>query len=495
MNPIEAAKISKHEYVDTRNALLKEDRDYAIGSDVKLNEKEQAVNKYLMKYKYEELDEGFVKPENFLASNHFFKVKDKIDKSKVFEFIKKLPKGASLHSHDTAMASGEFLYQLTFKDNLYCLVEGGTLKLQFFRDCQCKGSWKLLSDLRKDPDFERFLKNKLTLICSYPEIEYPDLNSAWTDFQNLFINLEKLITYKPVFQDYFYQSLKETYEENVKYIEFRGYLPIVYELDGREYGPVEVVGLYNETLKQFKKDFPDFLDCKFIFAPHRLVNNEVMNDYVRIYKDIKKAYPELVIGFDLVGQEDLGEPLLNFTAQLLELKNFGCKFFFHAGETNWNGQSSDLNLFDAILLDSIRLGHAIALLKHPAAAKLVKEKGIAIEICPISNQVLKLISDLRNHPASIMIANNYPVVISSDDPSFWGAKGISYDWYVTFMAISHRDSDLRLLKKLALNALDYSGLEKEEKELAKLHWEADWEAFIRSVYYEYSNDEKCMCNK
>lgn len=60
---------------------------------------------------------------------------------------------------------------------------------------------------------------------------------------------------------------------------------------------------------------------------------------------------------------------------------------------------------------------------------MVKKHKIGIEVCPISNQVLGLVGDLRNHPLSSLLMDNYPVVISSDDPGFWGAKGVTHDWY------------------------------------------------------------------
>lgn len=45
------------------------------------------------------------------------------------------------------------------------------------------------------------------------------------------------------------------------------------------------------------------------------------------------AYPKDLIGFDLVGQEDKGKPLLNFVDVLQDLPKTA-KFFFHAGETS-----------------------------------------------------------------------------------------------------------------------------------------------------------------
>ena len=54
----------------------------------------------------------------------------------------------------------------------------------------------------------------------------------------------------------------------------------------------------------------------------------------------------------------------------------------------------------------------------------VKEKGIAIEVCPISNQLLRLVNDLRNHPAIVLLNNDIPVTISPDDPVIYGYNGI-----------------------------------------------------------------------
>lgn len=69
-----------------------------------------------------------------------------------------------------------------------------------------------------------------------------------------------------------------------------------------------------------------------------------------------ELYPNFVIGFDLVGQEDKGEPLVKFADQLNSVDP-KINFFFHAGETNWNGISTDLNLLDALLLNTKRIGH------------------------------------------------------------------------------------------------------------------------------------------
>lgn len=55
--------------------------------------------------------------------------------------------------------------------------------------------------------------------------------------------------------------------------------------------------------------------------------------------------------------------------------------------SDFEGTPVDMNLFDAILLNTSRIGHGFAITKHPVVMEIIKQKNIAIEVCPISNQV------------------------------------------------------------------------------------------------------------
>jgi hypothetical protein len=103
-------------------------------------------------------------------------------------------------------------------------------------------------------------------------------------------------------------------------------------------------------------------------------------------------------------------------------------FFFHAGETlEW---ATSENLVDALLLHTRRIGHGYALPSHPLLLAETVARGVAIEVCPISNQVLGLVTDLRNHPAAgVFPAQNALVTISPDDPALFGSNGVVDDWY------------------------------------------------------------------
>lgn len=138
------------------------------------------------------------------------------------------------------------------------------------------------------------------------------------------------------------------------------------------------------------------------------------------------------------------------------------------------------------MIGSRRIGHGYALPKHPKIIELVKSRNIAVEVNPVSNQVLKLVDDYRNHPASILLAQDVPVVISSDDPSYWGATPLSHDFYMAFLGIASRHSDLRVLKKFAMNSILYSTMEGFEQVDALMKWQIKWNEFIADLvrYHE-----------
>ncbi|CAH2052297.1 unnamed protein product, partial [Iphiclides podalirius] len=468
-----------------RQNLLQRELDAMVGSDIVLSDSEQKVNEIIMDLKLSELDFGFNNPQHFNYSKHFFDYKEDVRESSLFKLIRQMPKGAVLHAHDTAMLNAEYVLKLTYWDNLYVCFIGKNSQFLFSEDLPtsfCRTEWQLVKDVRNNSGnvekFDEDLKKQFTLVIDKPKEAYSDINVVWDKFQNYFINTMGLFTYKPVWEHYFYDTLKALRDDNVMYLEIRSVLPSLYDLQGNVFDSIATAESYKTVLDIFMKDFPDFYGAKLIYAPLRQVDSKTVKEYLRTAKLIKKQMPDFLAGFDLVGQEDLGAPTKDFLPELMEAST-EISYFFHAGETNWYGTTSDENLADAIVLGARRIGHAYAIIKHPLLMEEVKKNGIALEVNVISNAVLKLVDDLRNHPLASFLAHGLPVVISSDDPGLWDAEPLSHDFYVTFLGVASRRADLRLLKKLALNSLYYSAISNKDKVVHEFN--IRWTKFIDAI--------------
>lgn len=176
-------------------------------------------------------------------------------------------------------------------------------------------------------------------------------------------------------------------------------------------------------------------------------------------------------------------------------------FLFHCGETLDVGDKVDGNLFDAILLNSKRIGHGYALARHPLLMEIFKEKNIAVESCPISNEVLGLTPVMAGHNLPILLANNVPCTINSDNATYFRSvttcmsqrivkvlifyirSSLSHDFYQTM--IGSESMTLLGWKQLAKWSLEHSCMDSEEKKQVTAEWTRRWNEFCQWIVDEY----------
>ncbi|KAL4659450.1 adenosine deaminase CECR1-A-like isoform X1 [Arapaima gigas] len=480
-----------------RDRLMQEEASRQIGGQLLLTKSELQLSEHLLRLKEMEM----AQPQ-FPPAMHFFEARPFIQRSPIFSLLQKMPKGAALHVHDFSLVPVEWLVKnVTYRPHCYvCFTKDQSVHFVFsdgdpVTQHQCS-PWVLLETLRAKmgnaTEFDNSLIANLTLFTSEPGAAYPNQDAVWKKFEQAFMVTLDLVTYAPVFKDYFYQSLQELYLDNVMYLELRALLPKTYELDGRTNDRSWSLEAYREVSRQFVAEHPDFLGTRIIFTVHRGLRDFEVKDLVKMAISMKKEYPDIMAGFDLVGQEDRGRPLWYFREALSLPADLGVSlpYFFHAGETNWEGTEVDGNLLDALLFNTSRIGHGFALPHHPVAKELSRKMGVPIELCPISNQVLKLVSDLRNHPAAVLMSEGHPLVVSSDDPSMFGSTGLSYDFYEAFVGIGGMKSHLGTLKELAINSLRYSSLSPQQQEKALHLWSGKWDKFVSENLDQKPNKEE-----
>ncbi|XP_046583571.1 adenosine deaminase AGSA-like [Haliotis rubra] len=477
-------------YNAQRDAILSTERLQSIGSTLTLSSDEEAVNSIIFRTKQMDINGAINDDSNYIPAVHFFQGRKRMEQSKVFEIIQQMPKGAALHLHYGSITSNDWLVKnVTYRPNCYMCVKQNVITLTGFyltppvdKDCR----WLEISAERaKSRDiamFDQRLYNNLTLTVDNPEVVYPSINVIWKRLQQYFQTVQGLFLHSPVLKDALYETLKEFHEDGVQYLETRIGLIKPYELNGTTHDFTWTVETFRDVVNEFKQDYQDFSGAKLIIAGRKTGNTSAILEEVKATMDLVEQFPDVVLGYDLMEQEDVKHTLLYYISELLypRTQKSNLPYFFHAGETEWLHIHGN-NLIDAILLKTERIGHGFAIPKHPEVMRLIKKRNIPIEVNPISNQVLKLVSDLRNHPAAILISQDFPVCISSDNPAPWEALPLSHDFYMAYMALAAPDDDLRFLKQIAMNSIKFSKMTNREKASALQQWETKWKSFIKRV--------------
>lgn len=225
----------------------------------------------------------------------------------------------------------------------------------------------------------------------------------------------------------------------------------------------------------------------------------------------KLAWPQLIAAYDVVGPEDMGRPLRELLPELFWFRKqcaaegLELPFFFHAGECLGDGDATDGNLFDAVLLGTRRIGHAFSLYKHPTLVQAVKDRRILVESCPISNEVLRLCGSVLSHPLPALLARGVACSLNNDDPAMLGQQmpGLTHDFW---QALQGWDNlGLAGLGSLAENSVRWAAFEDQTAEAwardirhASLasgvkaqrlrEWSVEWEKFCLWVVTEFGDD-------
>ena len=462
-------------YLKARDLLKHEEEAMNPASLLKLSPEEVRADQYLQQLKRAEVERT---KGNFPPAMNFILAKKTIDGSALMPVFRQMPKGGILHVHPGSIQDLHWLIATaTYRPDCYVQrgpgpgVEG---QLAFFpRDPG--GPWRRVQELRAAaPDAGRFDEGLYQSLTLGPE----DLagGEIWREFERCWSRLGRFLDNPRIYEAFGKRELEAAVADHVQLVELRASLNGPSRDEGGSDGPEEAIRLYRAWERDLQTRHPEF-QLRVIYSRERVAAPPKVAEYLARALALRKAHPRFVMGFDLVNEEDRSHPLLDFLDPLLaataEARREGLElpYFFHAGESNWTPNE---NTLDAILLGSRRIGHGLALIKHPRLLQLVKERDIAIEVCPVSNQVLGYVADLRNHPAVNWLRSGIPIVLSPDDPGIMQG-GFAYDFYEAFMAW---DLDLRDLKQLILNSIKYSTLEPEARAELLQAWQGQWATFI-----------------
>ncbi|CEG58739.1 adenosine deaminase [Legionella fallonii] len=120
-----------------------------------------------------------------------------------------------------------------------------------------------------------------------------------------------------------------------------------------------------------------------------------------------------ITGFGLGGDEANFPPKL-FKKAYQIAQDAGLQCTVHAGEF-----ATAAGMVEAMeYLPIRRIGHGVNSIYSPETMAMVKDKDIALEVCPTSNIFLGLFKDMQHHPLPKFYEAGIKISINSDDPPF-----------------------------------------------------------------------------
>ncbi|KAL5386500.1 hypothetical protein PMIN02_008495 [Paraphaeosphaeria minitans] len=491
--------------------------------------------------------------EDCLASSYvdvfpgmmFNLAKERMEKSKLWKIVRKMPKGALLHCHLEAMVDLDWVLHEAFATHGVCVRSHAPLSNEQARlktgisftysNASAKSDVSIWSDdyvantqipiataADNFPDggrkgFIEWIRLRTSITPEEHLKQHEGPNEVWRKFMSCFPILGSIIYYEPIFRKFIRKLCQQLLEDGTYYVDLRSAFYTPYRSLGKEEWDADFFNMLEhieDEVEKFKasEEGKDFWGVRMIWTTVRAFDNRTIVNSMNQCIEMKIEFPELIAGYDFVGQEDMGRPLADLSPLLFYFRKkcaesgVDIPFFFHAGETLGDGDSVDENLFDAILLGTRRIGHGFSLYKHPLLIDMVKEKKILIESCPVSNEVLRLCGSIMSHTLPALLARGVPCSLCNDDPTILGqgVSGMSHDFWQALQG--WENLGLEGLGSLAENSVRWASLEDySQKEWVQAikdgctgkgiraqrlkEWATRWERFCAWIVDEYGADE------
>lgn len=174
---------------------------------------------------------------------------------------------------------------------------------------------------------------------------------------------------------------------------------------------------------------------------------------------------EGVVALGLGGPE-VGNPPEKFVEAFDLARSAGLHSVPHAGETV--GPESIWGALGALKAE--RIGHGVNCLQDSVLVKELRQRQIALEVCPTSNVCLKIVPGLASHPLPRLLSEGLLVSLNSDDPPMFNTT--LTDEYLKAAEVFH--FDVEAIEKLVFNALKVSFLPLEQKTALEKHFRAEF---------------------
>lgn len=246
-----------------------------------------------------------------------------------------------------------------------------------------------------------------------------------------------------------YELFEDLAKDNVIYAEVR-YAPSKHRLGGLSYDEVVKASIdgMNKAKSQFGIEGNIILCC---MRGEGEINKQENIDTVEV---AKRFLGKGVSAIDLAGAEALFKTK-EFEDIFKLAKEYGIPYTIHAGEAD--GKES---MKKALEFGTKRIGHGVRGIEDKDLMKELREKGIVLEVCPISNYQTRAIEG--EHPLEEMYRSGIHTTINTDNNTVSNTDIIQeYEWVLENTNLTIKD--LAIMNEFA--AKEIFGTEEQKNKI------------------------------
>jgi adenosine deaminase len=236
-----------------------------------------------------------------------------------------------------------------------------------------------------------------------------------------------------------YEAVADAAADHVKYLELRFNPAALARTQGFPFE--EVTDWVIEAVRRAEQDTGITV---------RLITTIVRHEELDIAQRVARLSIERcdggISGIDLAGDE------VNFDAKpfipiFMAAREAGLGITIHAGEA-----AGAENVRQAVLeMGATRIGHGVRSIENSEVIKLLRDRGITLEVCLTSNLQTGVMHNFSHHPLRDLYMLGVSVTLNTDDPSVSDTT-LTDEYLVAMMAAGIRIGQLRAMCANALRA-------------------------------------------
>lgn len=452
------------------------------------------------------LPPGRVWPRTF--AQHFERIKQVATREQLYRFLYAMPKGGDLHQH----------FNLSnLADSWLLLATNGkvTQNNVFHTRARPRDCPNTPSSLATVPRFSTIQQSVFNTLPPCQKTEYVALSELSPAEKALFLSGLKLDRDDEGRQEFFdaigqrigdmgkdpnvagaalVDNMRRFAAEGVRYLEISIVGPRFIDIYGHPIPIERSVQLLRERLST-----PDALatgvSVRFLAT--------VVRHHADAESQIEKAYElvaknrDVFVGINMAGREEDGRGhALRFVEVFRRMRSrySNISLSLHAGESEAPGTQ----VKDTLLVGANRIGHGTNLLSDSSTVLILRGNRYLIETSLLSNQLLKYVPEIKQHPFPEFLRIHIPVCLNTDDRGVFDSN-LTDEFYLAVTNFNLSWEEILLINR---NSLQYAFLDSNSRERLLREYDAaakrfelqhigdDWSERLRPVNVEKSGYAK-----